>query len=90
MTRTRKIQSAVGIVALVALGACGGGGHDDNAMAPAPAPAPADNTVPASALASSSAFADYVAGVAATSNDTAVPIVTGDVVAPASETDAPK
>lgn len=82
LTRTHFSMAA----GTVLLAACGGGGG--SAPAPAPAPAPVVTTeVPASASASSAGALAFVKGVAATSSDTAEPLLVGDATLATSDTE---
>ncbi len=75
-------QLCISLGAAMVLGACGGG---NDAAAPS-APAAAD-TVPASALASASAYTEYVGTVVRSERDDAIKL--GDADAPVSDSEAP-
>ncbi len=68
------------------LAACGGGGGGDGVVAD---PLVAGTDVPVSATSSSAGAIAFVKSVAATSSNTAEPIVVGDAVLATSDTDEP-
>jgi len=74
--------TAAAVASALLLSACGGGSSDQ-----ASAPTEDPTHVPASALASSSAFAHYVGTLAA--SDTAQPLDLTGLALPTSETEAP-
>lgn len=73
-------------IAGMLLAACGGGGGDDGGPQD---PAIAGSDVPTSATTSSAGALAFVRSVAATSSDTAEPLVVGDAVLATSDTDEP-
>jgi len=78
-----KLQHALtAAAAALLLAACG----DNPADAP-PVPAPADNEVPASATASSMAYAQYAGSLKP--SETASPLDVSKVMPPTSETESP-
>jgi predicted small lipoprotein YifL len=82
MIPQRTLLAAALAAALIGLAACG----DNPAEAP-PAPPQASDEVPASAMASTSAWTQYAASLAA--NDTEQPKKLSDAAAPTSETAEP-
>jgi len=70
------------------LAACGGGSGDGAPTGPVP-PGSAGTDVPASATTSSAGAFAFVKSVAATSDDTALPLAVGDAALAASDTDEP-
>lgn len=75
-------------VAAALVAACGGGGDGTPAMPPV-ATVP-NSDVPVSATQDASAALSFVASVAASSSDTAEPLVVGDAQLATSETDEPQ
>jgi hypothetical protein len=73
-------------MAAVMLTACGGGGGDAVVVAPPTAP---NSEVPLSATTSSGGALTYVNGLTTTRDETASPVVVGDVTLGASETEEP-
>jgi hypothetical protein len=87
MKRITYGRSAVTLaIAGMLLAACGGGGGDDGGPQD---PAIAGTDVPTSATTSSAGALAFVKSVAATSSDTAEPLVVGDAVLATSDTDEP-
>jgi hypothetical protein len=82
---TRVALSLAGGVLLLA--ACGGG-HDDSPPVVTDPPV-AGSDVPQSATTSSAGAIAYVKSVAATSDNTATPVVVGEAVLATSDTDEP-
>jgi hypothetical protein len=81
-------RTAVSLAAgALLLSACGGGGG--SGTPPAIDPVVAGTEVPQSATASSNGALAFVKTVAATSDNTASPIIVGDATLAASETDEP-
>jgi hypothetical protein len=73
-------------IAAAMLTACGGGGGDAVVAAPPSAP---NSEVPLSATTSSAGAFTYVNGLTATRDETATPVVVGDVTLGATETEEP-
>jgi hypothetical protein len=78
-----KLHTVVALLLTALLAACGGSSGSDTMPPPV-----AGNEVPASAYASTDAFASYVASLAP--SDTAEPLDVSKVVPPTSETEEPK
>ena len=76
-------HATLAISAAALLAGCGGGGSSE--FTPLPA---ASNEVPASATASTSAYAQYVASLVA--SETAMPLDVSKVSPPTSETESPQ
>jgi hypothetical protein len=91
MKRITYGRSAVTLaVAAMLLAACGGGGDGDDIESRGPQdPAIAGTEVPTSATTSSAGALAFVKSVAATSSNTADPIVVGNAVLATSDTDEP-
>lgn len=81
-----RTAASLAVGALI-LSACGGGGGDDTTVAADPPVAGTD--VPVSATTSSAGAIAFMKSVAATKDDTALPLVAGDAVLATSDTDEP-
>lgn len=83
------IKRSHGAVAagVLLLAACGGGGGGDAVVAPPPVAVTTE--VPSSATTSSAGAFTFVNDLAATSDNTAEPLVVGDATLATSETDEP-
>lgn len=89
MKTIRKTRSVIGIVAILALSGCFGGGDDDDPVPPVVPPVVATE-VPDSAMASVSAFLSFVLGLSA-GDETSEPLLIKDsFVAPVDDTAEPQ